>query len=275
MPEKVQTVNGGAFRGCTSLTKVNWTNNQTIKEIKAELFANCDSLTEMTLPMGIEKMGDSTFAGCDNLTKAVIPDSVTVMGDSTFRECPSLTDVTLSRRTKYIGKETFRYDYALRSVKIPYSVTRIDSRAFGECTVLKDIYVGSNIQEIADNAFSYFDNNVNDETVTLYGVKGTYPEDYAEFHDMKFAQTPYKNDMLGDYVRPAQPSTPTDKVKGDITGDGKVNVTDIVKLAAHVMGRRPLGSADALARADINGDGRVNVTDISILAAAVKGIRKL
>ncbi len=277
MPEKLEVIKGGAFRGCTSLNTVTWNDKETIKEIKGGVFADCDSLTEMTLPMGVETMGDSVFEGCDELTKAVIPDSVKDMGFYTFKECPKLTDVTLSKRTKYICKETFRYDYALKEVKIPYSVKRIDSGAFGECTALKDIYVGSNIEEIAEDAFSYFDTNVDNETVTMYGVKGTYPEDYAFAHDMNFAATPYADDTLSDYVRPAQPAepVPSKEVKGDISGDGKLNVSDVAKLAAHIKGVKTLGDENMLAKADVNGDGKVNVTDLSRIAAAVKGIRKL
>ena len=63
-------------------------------------------------------------------------------------------------------------------------------------------------------------------------------------------------------------------IKGDVNGDGKINVTDIVKTAAHVKGLKPL-DPDAFTRADVNEDGKINVTDISKIAAHVKGIRKL
>ena len=63
-------------------------------------------------------------------------------------------------------------------------------------------------------------------------------------------------------------------VRGDISGDGAVNITDVSKLAAQVKGIKAL-EGDALKAADINSDGEVNVTDISLLAAYVKGIREL
>ena len=61
-------------------------------------------------------------------------------------------------------------------------------------------------------------------------------------------------------------------VKGDINGDGKVSVTDISQLAAHVKGVKALANETA---ADLNGDGKVSVTDVSQLAAHVKGIKEL
>ena len=63
-------------------------------------------------------------------------------------------------------------------------------------------------------------------------------------------------------------------IRGDINGDGSVNVADIVKVAAHVKNIRALDSK-AMKLADLNFDGRINVTDISLLAAHVKGIRQL
>ena len=65
-----------------------------------------------------------------------------------------------------------------------------------------------------------------------------------------------------------------DEVKGDINGDGIVNVSDIAKVAAYVKGIKPL-TEDELARADVNGDKLVNVSDISLLAAHVKGVKVL
>ena len=62
-------------------------------------------------------------------------------------------------------------------------------------------------------------------------------------------------------------------IRGDINGDGSVNVADIVKVAAHVKNIRALDSK-AMKLADLNFDGRINVTDISLLAAHVKGIRQ-
>ena len=65
-----------------------------------------------------------------------------------------------------------------------------------------------------------------------------------------------------------------DFVKGDVNGDGAVNVQDISKLAAHVKGIKAL-TEDEMSRADANGDNEVNVKDISLIAAYVKGIREL
>ena len=63
-------------------------------------------------------------------------------------------------------------------------------------------------------------------------------------------------------------------IKGDVNGDGVVNASDIVAVAAHVKGVKKL-EGDALKRADVSGDGAITVTDISMIAAHVKGQKPL
>ena len=63
-------------------------------------------------------------------------------------------------------------------------------------------------------------------------------------------------------------------ILGDVNNDGKINVTDVSKTAAHVKGIRPLDE-NAQKRADVNGDNKINVTDIAKIAAHVKGIKPL
>ena len=58
-------------------------------------------------------------------------------------------------------------------------------------------------------------------------------------------------------------------VKGDISGDGRINVGDVSKLYAHVK-QTSLLSGDTLFVADTSGDNRINVGDVSKLYAHVK-----
>ena len=51
-----------------------------------------------------------------------------------------------------------------------------------------------------------------------------------------------------------------DSVKGDVNGDGVVNVTDIVATVNYIM-EKPSDGFNKEA-ADLNGDGEINVTDI-------------
>ena len=61
-----------------------------------------------------------------------------------------------------------------------------------------------------------------------------------------------------------------DFVKGDVSGDGKITVTDVSKVSAYVKGKSSL-TDEEIKRADVNGDGMVNISDVSLLSAHVKG----
>ena len=58
-----------------------------------------------------------------------------------------------------------------------------------------------------------------------------------------------------------------DKLPGDVNGDGRVNVADIVALNKII--KSPTGSYSAAA--DLNNDGKVNDADISILVQMIMG----
>ena len=50
-------------------------------------------------------------------------------------------------------------------------------------------------------------------------------------------------------------------LKGDVNGDGEVNVTDVTMIVEHVLGQN--NSSFIAANADVNGDGSITVTDVA------------
>jgi hypothetical protein len=60
------------------------------------VYADCKSLTSVTIQDGVTKIPPGMFAGCSNLTTVSIPDSVTEVGYSAFDTCENLTTVTFS-----------------------------------------------------------------------------------------------------------------------------------------------------------------------------------
>ncbi|QOR34065.1 hypothetical protein IMX26_11240 [Clostridium sp. 'deep sea'] len=51
---------------------------------------------------------------------------------------------------------------------------------------------------------------------------------------------------------------------GDVNGDSKINVVDVVRIMQHVNNSKPLNGADLMA-GDVNGDNTVNQADISLV----------
>ena len=65
-------------------------------------------------------------------------------------------------------------------------------------------------------------------------------------------------------------------LKGDLTGDGKVNTADVGRLYAHVRGTRLLTDDYALSCGNVAGtDATINTADVGRLYAHVRGTRVL
>jgi len=107
----------------------------------------------VTLPDGLQSIGEEAFRGCSALTSIDIPASVTSIGENAFYDCTSLTAVTLPDGLESIGNGVFRGCSALTSIDIPASVTSIGVNAFNGCSSLAAVTLPDGLQSIGDNAF--------------------------------------------------------------------------------------------------------------------------
>ena len=126
----------------------------TITALGVEAFWNCGSyLTAITLPDGLESIGDKAFYSCSSLTAIDIPSSVTSIGEEAFRSCTSLKDVTLPDGLESIGSYAFRDCTSLTAIEIPSSITSIGTSAFNGCTRLAAVTLPEGLQSIGVAAF--------------------------------------------------------------------------------------------------------------------------
>lgn len=56
----------------------------------AGAFAECDTLTSVTVPDSVASIGGGAFGECTSLTSITIPDSVTFVGHGAFYDCTSI-----------------------------------------------------------------------------------------------------------------------------------------------------------------------------------------
>ena len=226
-------------------------------------FINCKTLTGVTIPDSVTDLGMSAFEGCTGLTRIKIPHSVTDISFAAFSDCTNLTGVTIPESVTTIEARAFNGCTSLKNITIPDSVLGIGWGAFMDCTSLKSITIPNNVIDLMDYSFGYswnYDTSGCDKLsgIKIYCYKGSAGEKYAIDNGFDYEIITKKK---------------TD-IKGDISGDGAVTVSDISLLAAHVKGIKKLDEA-AQKRADLNKDGAVNVSDISLLAAHVKGRKAL
>ena len=86
---------GHMFDGCINLKTVTMANNHNY--VYEYCFANCQSLTEITLPANLYMLSPHMFDGCSNLRTVKFENGSILkqIGDHVFANCPKLTSIVL------------------------------------------------------------------------------------------------------------------------------------------------------------------------------------
>ena len=115
-------------------------------------FDECENLTRITLPEGLETIGRSSFAGCA-FSSIIIPESVNSIREAAFAGCKNLSSVNIPNGVLSIAESLFYNCSNLSQVTIPESVTYIDDYAFRYCNSLKNVVLPEGINRIGFGAF--------------------------------------------------------------------------------------------------------------------------
>ena len=125
-----------------------------VTAIANSAFKNCTSLTAVTLPSTLKRIGKYAFKNCTSLTSVAVPDGVEVIGDFAFLNCTGLTALTLGRRLEEIGYFACFGCSSIRSLAMPSSMKRIGDGAFMYCSRISRLTTGNGVEEIGDMAFA-------------------------------------------------------------------------------------------------------------------------
>lgn len=113
IPDGVEIIGVGVFRGCSTLNSITIPN--TVKRIESSAFGH-SGLTSLELPNSVEYIGLASFAGCTKLLSVTIPNSVTTIEEQAFFICYNMESVIIPSSVTYIGKEAFSWCSRLESV---------------------------------------------------------------------------------------------------------------------------------------------------------------
>ena len=160
--DSVISIGWAAFAECSSLTGVTIPGNVT--SIGDNAFNWCSGLESITIPSSVESIGDYAFAECSSLKSITIPTGVTFIGDKAFSNCSSLISIKVdennpvydSRNNSNAIIETASNTLIVgcKNTVIPNSVTSIGKWSFQGCTSLTSITIPSSLTSIGWAAFA-------------------------------------------------------------------------------------------------------------------------
>ena len=126
----------GAFQGCTSLTKVEFTFKYNLSLIGESMFKGCTALTDINVSFleNLKSVEKEAFYGCTALTAISFGDSLLTVGQSAFENCTSLVYANFGKVSE---EESLS------------KLTTINNRAFAGCTSLRRIILRGKIEGTA------------------------------------------------------------------------------------------------------------------------------
>jgi hypothetical protein len=161
-------------------------------------FCNCHSLSSITIPSGVTKIGTYAFYTCYSLSSVTIPSGVTSTGGYAFNNCNSLLSVTIPSGVTSIETSAFQNCRSLTNITIPSGVTSIGTYAFNSCYLLKDVTIPSNVTSIGAYAF-YYCYALSSITIPS-GVTSIETYTFSNCHSLKDVTISSNVTSIGDYA---------------------------------------------------------------------------
>ena len=110
-------------------------------------------LVAVTLPDGLQELGQGAFHGCAALVEATLGNGLAVVPPGAFETCPKLADVAFGENVREIGKGAFAVCTALEEVALPAGLKAIGESAFEGCSALRSAALPEGLESIGPYAF--------------------------------------------------------------------------------------------------------------------------
>ena len=261
IPNDVTAIGLGAFRGRANLTSMTIPNGVT--RIDKYAFANCTNLSSITIPNTVSSIVTYAFLECTGLTSVTIEGDVFGISDLAFSMNSKLKDMYftgLIGNTFTIGSQAFWADDddpgfsnvtahvpAAFLAEYPYVFFENGNSNFG----FKDLKTleGSSIPKcekpvisFANGKLSFTCANPDVEfhwTITSANGENDSGSGISSDVSPSFKVSVYaaKTGCVNSDIETRVLDCNTGGLKGDVDGDGKVNIADHVKLSDIIMGK--------------------------------------
>ncbi len=289
LPASVRHVGNGTFMRCTALESFVVEPSSQLTTLDATALMDCPHLQTVVLGEAVRSLGERVFAGTDLHELDLTPyRHLKSIGDWAM----VLTPVTIAKlpdRLNSVGEGVFLYDQDLAAISLGADLA----------TVSDYMLAGTNLTEIDLTSISQLGDyalyNVSQiptvelpSTTTWLGTRAMagmvgitamscaaeevpgLGEDVWQGLRQRSIPLTVPEGSVDDYRKADQWRNfwfDSGWLKGDVNGDGEVNVADINAIVSIILGKP---AADAtMRRADVNGDGEINVADINMAVAII------
>ena len=162
LPKSLKETNQ-AFNECKYLKSVVLPDN--IQNLGFETFARCSNLENVEFKK-CKAIGDHAFES-SSIKQLTLPAGLESIGENAFKDCASLASITLSDGLKEIKMQAFENCRSLKSIAIPNGVETIEPRTFAECKSLKSISLPPSLKRIEGTGILHCDSL---ESISLPGI---------------------------------------------------------------------------------------------------------
>lgn len=181
------------------------------------------SLTGVSLPDTVTKLGAYAFTGCTNL-KTINLNTVSEIGTGAFKGCTALTGITLSDKLTTIELSTFSGCTSLAKVELGKNITAIGKTSFENCKnlVIRCYFASQAYKFAVDNSIKY-------ELMDKYIIGDVNADGHINSSDALLVL----RSSVGEITL-----TDLQKKTGDVNNDGKINSVDALIILEISVGRK-------------------------------------
>lgn len=178
--DSIETIPNEAFKSCTSLKKVDFTEQSALRIIEDSAFEGCTALEQIgycttddykwnhklqesvraeviRFPLSLSEIGKNAFKNCTGLKSIYFGSHWTFncIKDGAFENCTTLTEVEIPDGCQQIGNSVFKGCTGIKYLRVNNGLNMIGASAFEGCTDLRyaDLKKCYNL-EIGEKAFA-------------------------------------------------------------------------------------------------------------------------
>jgi len=156
IPSSVTSIDD-AFRACVGITSINVAEGNPVYRSEGNCLIQTSAVIfgcpTSEIPISVNMIAEYAFAECTSLTSITIPSSVIIISRTAFFNCRNLASVTIENGLVWIQSSAFQGCTSLTSIVFPNSVNNIHNNAFDGCSNLRSVFIPSSVMYMATDVF--------------------------------------------------------------------------------------------------------------------------